>query len=57
MIKLMTGALALFVASPAIAHENGAHLHPHGFDAFPMVLGSLFIVALAWRLGKTRTVK
>ncbi len=49
MTKGLIRAVSLIAASPAIAHEGGNHIHPHGFEA-AISLGVIVVVALVWRI-------
>lgn len=54
MIKGTFSTLALFAASPAMAHVNGPHLHPHGFETTAAAIGAIILAAVVWRIMSRR---
>ena len=50
MKNLTLTATALMMATPALAHEGGAHVHPHGYEALlVLALCALGIYAIVKR--------
>ena len=52
MIKFLTGATALFAASPALAHVSAAPIHTHGYETTAIGVGVIVLAALVWRFNK-----
>ncbi|SEO16443.1 hypothetical protein SAMN04490248_10273 [Salinihabitans flavidus] len=46
-------AVLIFAPAPALAH-SGAHLHPHGIDAFWLLVVGLIAVAGGYLIGRGR---
>jgi hypothetical protein len=47
----LTGVLA---AAPALAHEGGAHMHPHGAEGWLALLPAAALVMVALFVAKAR---
>lgn len=46
MKKLLAGTIAALTSSPAFAHGDGSHIHPHGMES-TLVFGAVLMLAVA----------
>ncbi len=52
MNKFLTGAFAVFAASPAVAHVSEMPIHTHGHEAPAIAVGAILLAVLVWHLNK-----